>query len=106
MNQTLGEIAQDYKSKATKNIADLSEVSTTLEVFDDSFEVTDKVTKQQKIVNQKIVCINNVNYRIPVSVLQQLKVLLDDNKNLKKFKVKKSGEGLDGTRYQVIPLYS
>jgi len=104
MNNKLGEIAKDYKSNATKNIADLPEVSTELEVFDDQFEITDKVTKQNKTVKQKVVCIDNINYRIPVSVFQQLKIVLEDNPNLKKFKVKKSGEGIDGTRYQVIPL--
>ena len=100
----IGELAKDFKSSATKNIADLPEVSTELEVFDDQFETTDKVTKQPKVVKQKVIIINNINYRVPVSVFQQLKIVLEDNPNLKKFKVKKSGEGIDGTRYQVIPL--
>lgn len=104
MTQQIGELAKDYKSNATKNIADLPEVSTDLEVSDDSFEVTDKVTKQPKVVKQKVITIGNINYRVPASVFQQLKILLEDNPHLKKFKVKKSGEGIDGTRYQVIPL--
>ena len=102
--QKIGELAKDFKSNATKNIAELPEVSTELEVFDDQFEITDKVTKQPKTVKQKVITINGVNYRIPVSVFQQLKIIMEDNPALKKFKVKKSGEGLDGTRYQVIPL--
>ena len=102
--QKIGEVAKDYKSNATKNIAELPEVSTDLEVFDDQFEVVDKKTNQPKVVKQKVITIDSINYRVPASVFQQLKIIMEDNPNLKKFKVKKSGEGIDGTRYQVIPL--
>jgi len=104
MSNKIGEVAKDFKSNATKNIADLPEVSTELEVFDDQFEITDKKTNQPKTVKQKIIRVGESNYRVPSSVFQQLKIVLEDNPNLKKFKVKKSGEGIDGTRYQVIPL--
>ena len=103
MSNKLGELAKEYETNATKNISELPEVSTELEVFDDQFETTDKITKQVKIVRQKIVTIGNVNYRVPASVFQQLKIVLEDNPNLKKFKVKKSGTAME-TRYQVIPL--
>ena len=103
----LGEYAKDYESKATtKNIADLQEVSTDLEMEDDEFEFEDKVTKQVKIVKQKVVIVDGESYRVPVSVIQQLKVLLEDNPNIKKFKVRKSGTTKDDTRYQVIPLFN
>lgn len=99
----IGELAKEYESKATKNITELPEISTELEVFDDQFETTDKVTKQNKVVKQKVICVGGINYRVPSSVLQQLKIVLEDNPNLKKFKVKKSGTMME-TRYQVIPL--
>ena len=51
----------------------------------------------------KYVEIDNERYKMPVSVLASLKVILEENPNLKKFKVKKTGEGMD-TRYTVIPL--
>jgi len=101
--QTIGELAKEYKTSNTKNISELSEVSTSLEVSDDQFETTDKVTKQPKLVKQKIITINGEAYRVPMSVLQQLKIVLEDNPTLKKFKVKKSGTMME-TRYQVIPL--
>ena len=103
MGNQIGEIAKDYESKTTKNIADLPEVSVKVEVLDDSFEYTDK-TGQNKVVKQKVINVNNESYRVPISVLQQLKVLLEDNPKMQKFKVKKTGEGKDNTRYQVIPL--
>ena len=101
--QTIGELAKDYKSNTTKNISELPEVSTELEVDDDQFETTDKVTKQLKVVKQKVITVNGETYRVPASVLQQLKIVLEDNPSLKKFKVKKSGSLME-TRYQVIPL--
>ena len=101
----ISDYAKEYQPTAkTKNIADLNEVSTSLEIQDDEFELTDKITQQIKTVRQKIIIVNDVSYRVPLSVIQQLKVILEDNPMLKKFKVKKSGITKDDTRYQVIPL--
>ena len=101
----LNEFAKDYEPIATtKNIADLPEVSVDIELEDDSFEFTDKQTGKPKQVSQKVIHVNGETYRVPVSVIGQLKILLEDNPNLKRFKVKKSGVGKDDTRYQCIPL--
>lgn len=99
----IGNLAKDFKSTATKNISDLPEVSIDSEVLDDQFETADKITGQMKTIKQKVISVNGTNYRVPTSVLQQLKVVLEDNPNLKKFKVRKSGAMME-TRYQVIPL--
>jgi len=101
----LSEYVKEYEpATTTKNIADLKEVSTELDLKDDEFELIDKVTKVAKIVKQKIIIVDGESYRVPVSVIQQLKILLEDNPLIKKFKVKKSGTTKDDTRYQVIPL--
>jgi hypothetical protein len=101
----LNEFAKDFEpASKTKNVADLKEVSTDIDLIDDEFEVTDKITKQLKKVKQKVILVNNEKYRVPSSVIGQLKVILEDNPNCKKFKVKKSGTTMDDTRYQVIPL--
>jgi len=101
----LNAYAKDYEpTSKTKNIADLKEVSTDIELEDDEFEVTDKATKQVKTVKQKVIVVGNDKYRVPASVIAQLKVILEDNPECKKFKVKKSGTTIDDTRYQVIPL--
>ena len=100
----LKEFAKEYEPPTTtKNIADLKEVSTDLDLVDDEFEVVDKKTGETKLIKQKIVIIDNLSYRVPNSVIAQLKIVLEDNPNLKKFKVRKSGTDLD-TRYQLIPL--
>ena len=101
----ISDYAKDYEPpQTTKNIADLPEVSTDLEMEDDEFEYMDKVTKQTKIVKQKVITLNGTNYRVPVSVIHQLKILLEDNPNLKRFKVKRYGTTKEDTKYQVIPI--
>lgn len=101
----INDFAKNYEPpQKTKNIADLSEVSTDLEIEDDSFEFTDKQSNQTKTVSQKIITVDGVAYRVPLSVIQQLKVLLEDNPKLKKFKVKRSGTSKDDTRYVVIGI--
>jgi len=99
------DFAMEYSpQQKTKNIADLQEVSTELEIEDDSYEYMDKATKQPKSVTQKVIVVNGEKYRVPVTVIQQLKIILEDNPNLKRFKVKRSGSTKDDTKYQVIPL--
>ena len=90
-----------YEPKQTHNIAELEKVSVDIETKDDEFEVEDE--GKTKIVKQKIVIVDDVRYRVPNSVLNQLKVLLEDNPNLEYFKVKKTGQGLN-TDYTAIPL--
>jgi hypothetical protein len=89
----------------TKNIAELKEVACDINLIDDVFEFTDKITKQVKNVKQKVIMVDGVKYRVPSSVIAQLKVILEDNPSCKKFKVKKSGNTMDDTRYLVIPLF-
>jgi len=99
----ISEYAKDYEPTATtKNISELQSVSTDLELVDDEFEFTKN--GETKTVKQKVVVIDGEQYRCPISVIQQLKVFLEDNPALKKFKVKKTGTTKDDTRYVVIPL--
>ena len=101
---TIAEASKEYTSSQTQNIADLNKVSTDLELVSDEFEFTDRTTGLPKKVTQEVVIIDDIKYRCPVTVKQQLKVILEDNPELKFFKVKKTGEGKDNTKYQVIPL--
>ena len=94
--------AEDYESKMVHNIADLEEVDVDLELYDDTFtiEEDDGSTKEKPY---KYIVKDDARYREPKSVLKQLKVHLEDNPELKTFKVKKSGKGMN-TDYTVIPL--
>ena len=83
------------------NIADLDKVSIDLEIVPDSFEVEENGVK--KTVEQEVIVVDEIKYRFPTSVRAQLQVLLADNPELKFFKVRKSGSGME-TRYQCIPI--
>lgn len=95
--------AKAYEPKQTHNIAELDKVSVEIEVEDDEFEV--EKDGKTEVIKQKVAIVDGEKYRVPNSVLNQLKVLLEDNLNLKYFKVKKTGQGLN-TDYTAIPLTS
>lgn len=95
--KTMGSIkeeAQGYESKAkVKNISELPNVDITLAVFS-----ADDVDFPYQYIE-----VEGERYKIPASVLANLKAILEENPEIKKFKVKRTGEGMD-TRYTVIPL--
>lgn len=91
---TLKEEAIKYQSKGkVKNISELPSVDTDIEVLQD-MEAEFPYSYFQ---------LNGERYKVPASVLASLKAILEENQDLKRFKVKKSGEGMD-TRYTLIPL--
>jgi len=94
----LKEEAQAYVPKQTKNIAELPRVSVELELNDG-----DGLDNDGHPFKYKFVEVDGEAYRVPGSVLGQIKDLLEENPNLKFIKVKRTGEGLK-TRYTVIPL--
>jgi len=95
---TLNEFAQAFESKQTKNIADLKEVSTTLNV-----EPRSGLDKNKEKFTYNVIVIDGEEYRVPDSVMTGLKAILEKKPTLTKFSVSKTGSGLN-TSYQVIPL--
>ena len=95
---TLKDFAKEYEPKQTKNIADLTEVSTDLEIISKTGK-----DKDGKEFDYLVIVVDGEDYRIPGKVVGDLKAILKENPALKKFKVKKSGSGL-ATTYTVIPL--
>lgn len=96
--QTLKEAAMTYESHSVGNIADLPKVSTDLHIED-----REGINEEGKTFLYKVIIVDGLEYRVPASVLKSLKAILDDNPNLKTFKVKKTGQGMS-TEYTVIPL--
>ena len=99
---TLGQAAVQYTPSTTHktyNIADLPRVSTKLELKDD--EWTDKTGR---VVKQQIVVINDVKYRVPKPVIEQLQTILKFAPNLEFFKVTKTGTTKEDTKYKVEPV--
>jgi len=95
---TLKDEAKEHVQSKTKNISELSTVSVDLDIQDG--EGMDSDGNQFKY---KYIEVEGEQYRVPGIVLGQVKDILEENPNLKTFKVKRTGEGLK-TRYTVIPL--
>lgn len=96
---TLKESALNYEPKRMKNIADLEVVRTDID-FIENEERKDN-NGDPYVVSYFIH--NGDEYRVPASVLEQLKTILKNKPELKTFKVVKSGEGKT-TKYQVVTL--
>jgi len=97
--KTIKESAQAYEGESkTRNISELSKVSTGLVV-----QTKELKNKAGEPFTLNYVEIDGESYRIPDSVLKSLKMILEDNPNLKEFRVKKQGAGME-TSYTTIPL--
>jgi len=95
---TLKEFAKEFTPSQMKNIADLEVVRTDQEIKEEK-----RQNKEGEEYVVKFVVVNDEEYRVPSSVIEQLKMFLESRPELKTFQVKKSGQGLN-TKYQVIPL--
>ena len=93
---SIKEEAKLAKAMTTQNISDLDKVDINLELTEE--EHTDDKGKMFKI---KVAMINEVRYRVPTSVLLQLKELLKVRPEMQFFQVIKTGVGMN-TKYQVI----
>jgi len=96
---TLSEFAKTYTTETTKNISDLKEVDTNL-VLEDR-EGTDK---SGNIFKYKVIIVDKVEYRVPSSVIGNLKAILEKKPSMTKFSVARQGKTKDDTKYTVIPL--
>ena len=95
---TLKDFAKGYEPQQMKNIADLEVVRTDIEIKEENRK--DKDNNEYHVM---YIIENGEEYRVPPSVVNQLKGLLEEKPELKVVKVVKTGTGL-GTSYQVIPL--
>ena len=95
---TIKEKALQYEKQKTKNITDLNAVSVEFEVVRRNFK-----DKDDKPFSVDVALINGEEYRVPASVLENLKAILEEKPELKTFKVTSTGTGMN-TRYTVIPL--
>ena len=94
----LNEEALNYEAPKTKNIADLQSVNTDLELHD-----REGKDQNNEVFRYKVIIVDGEEYRVPGSVLGNLKAILEQNPDLKRFKVTKHGTGMT-TKYTVIPL--
>jgi len=92
---SLKDTATEYEPKLTLNIADLDKV-------DISFPVEDRsgTNAEGKDFEYKVMVANNLEYRVPNTVLEEIQKILKLKPDTKFVKVTKKGSGL-GTIYSV-----
>ena len=95
---TIKELAQRYVPQETKNVADLPEIS-----VDENIET--KVVNQGKEdeFSYEYMTKDGIEYRVPKTVIKQIKRILEVSQNVKFVKVVKKGSGL-ATEYNVVPV--
>ena len=94
----LRDTAKAYEPQKTKNIADLEAVS--LDVVIEDRKAKDKDGKE---FSYHVALVLGEEYRIPSSVLNDIKSIIQAKPTLKTVKVIKKGSGMN-TSYTVIPL--
>lgn len=94
----LRETAKAYEPSKTKNIADLEAVS-----LEQGIESRTATGTDGKDYTYHVISVAGQEYRVPDSVLKDIKAILEIKPTLKTVKVTKKGQGMS-TQYTVIPL--
>ena len=94
----LKESAQAYQPPQTLNISELKKVPLTIEVVEETHKDNDG-----KDFTGLYAAIEGSKYRVPYSVLTQVKAIIEQMPNVKFVKVSKTGAGM-ATKYLVMPI--
>ena len=92
------EFAKAYEPQKMKLISDLESVKAEVE-----FTTETRKDREDKDYIVNFIVVEGVEYRVPISVVEQLKGIVEAKPDLKTFKVIKTGTGMN-TKYQVISL--
>ncbi len=95
--------SQAYEPKVTLNIADLDKVDLTwtIETRSGKTKKLDPEGKEyEETYTYKVMLINDLEYRVPNTVLEEIQKMLDLKPDLQFVKVEKTGAGIS-TRYAV-----
>ena len=95
---SIKEDAQAYEPKQTHNITELEKISVDLALMDGEGK-----DQNGEVFKYKFIEVAGKEYRVPGSVIGQLKSILEKKPDLLYFSVMKTGEGMN-TRYTVIPM--
>lgn len=93
---SIREQAKEIKQYETLNVVALEKISVEADIKERAGQ-----TEDGKEFSYFYIEVDDQPYRVPVSVLQQLKGLLEEKPETKFFKVNKDGEGMN-TKYQVF----
>ncbi len=101
--KNLKETATAYEPKKTLNIADLDKVDLTWPVENRTWTTTkeDEDGKEyQETYQYQVMIVNDIEYRVPNSVLEEIQKMVKLVPELQFVKVEKTGSGF-GTKYDV-----
>lgn len=98
MAKNLRETAKAYEPQSTHNVAELEAVS-----LDAPIEERTAKDKDGKEFSYNVVLVAGDEFRVPATVLKDIKAIMIAKPSLKTVKVIKKGEGFK-TQYTVIPL--
>lgn len=90
--------AKEFEPQQMKNIADLEVVRADVEIKSET-----RKDQNNEEYNVMFIIKDGEEYRVPQSVITQLKAVIEAKPDLTSFKVTRTGQGM-GTKYQVIPL--
>lgn len=96
--ESIKQAAETHEDVNVKNVADLDKVSVDVELKE---EIVDEGKPTEW--SYKYFELDGEKYKMPITVLSQLKDHIAQNPDLKFFRVNKKGEGLK-TKYTAIPL--
>ena len=91
--------AQEYETSAMQNISVLDSVSVDVDVKEETRE--NSAGESYKV---NFIEVEGVKYRVPFTVIKNLKSILAKKPALKTFCVSRQGTTKDDTTYTVIPL--
>jgi hypothetical protein len=94
----LRESAKAYVPPQTLNVADLEAIS-----LDVQIEQRKGKDNKGKEFEYSVALVTGKEYRVPASVLNDIKTIMETKPTLKTVKVVKKGQGMN-TEYTVIPL--
>ena len=101
---TLRESAKAYQPPQTKNVTELEALSLDAQIVEKKGKKQPTAEfPQGEDYTYSVVVVLGQEYRIPDSVLNQIKTIMEAKPTLKTVKVVKKGQGLN-TVYTVIPL--
>ena len=95
---TFKDAAKAFQPKKIKNIVDLDQVDVNLNLQNGS-----GTDSNNNPFTYLYVEVNGEEFRVPDSVISQLKDILEARPDMQKFKVKKTGAGM-ATKYTVVGL--
>lgn len=96
----ISEMAALAQEKKVKNISELPSFST--KSLDMETATRQRQDGEEYEVN--ITVVDGVEYRIPHTVLMQIKTLQENNPKIDYVKVVRKGQGKEGTTYTVVPV--